>query len=125
MSLLIQPLDGKEKVKRMDPAEADMIINAVKQLISNLIAGDISQNELKRAVWPTLTSIKDMKRQNNYWLDTVMTGSEEHPQQLEWCRTIMPDYASVTKEEIAVLAKQYLDNRKAATIIIKPIDQNE
>lgn len=104
----------------VDPEEADMVVGAVKQLISDLVVGDIPQSELSRAVLPTLTSIKDMKRKNEYWLNTVLTGSEEHPQQLEWSRTITPDYASITKEEIVAIAKKYLDNRKAATIIVKP-----
>lgn len=104
----------------VDPAEADMVVDAVNQLILDLIAGDIPQSELSRVVLPTLTSIKDMKRKNEYWLNTVLTGSEQHPQQLEWYRTITSDHASITKEEIAAIAKQYLDNRKAATIIVKP-----
>lgn len=108
----------------VDPAEADMIVNAVKQLIADLAAGDIPQSELSRAVEPTLTSIKDMKRKNGYWLNTVLAGSEQYPQQLEWCRTIKQDYASITKEEIAAIAKQYLDNRKAAVIIVKPVKKN-
>jgi len=108
----------------VDPAEADMVVDAVKQLISDLTTGDITQNELSRAVLPTLTSIKDMKRKNGYWLNTVLNGSEQHPQQLEWSRTITPDYASITKAEIATIAKQYLDNRKAATIIVKPAKKN-
>jgi len=108
----------------VDPAEADMVVGAVKQLISDLIAGDIPQSELSRAVLPTLTSIKDTKRKNGYWLNTVLTGSEQHPQQLEWCRTITPDYASIKQEEIAAIAKQYLDNRKAAIIIVKPVKKN-
>jgi zinc protease len=108
----------------VDPAEADMVVSAVKQLISDLAAGDIPQSELSRAVEPTLTSIKDMKRKNGYWLNTVLAGSEQHPQQLEWSRTIVPDYASITKEEIMAIAKQYLDNRKAAVIIVKPAKKN-
>jgi len=104
----------------VDPAEADMIVGVVKQLISNLVAGDIPQDELNRAVAPTLTSIKDMKRKNDYWLNTVLTGSEQHPRQLEWSRTIMSDYASITKEEVSAIAKQYLDNRKAAVVIVTP-----
>ena len=108
----------------VDPAEADMVVEEVKQLISDLVAGDIPRSELSRAVLPTLTGIKDMKRKNGYWLNTVLNGSEQHPQQLEWCRTITPDYDSITKEEIETIAKQYLDNRKAAIIIVKPAEKN-
>jgi zinc protease len=61
-----------------------------------------------------------MMRKNNYWLNTVLTGSKKYPQQLDWGRTILKDYASITKEEVSYIAKKYLDNGKAATIIVKP-----
>ncbi len=32
----------------------------------------------------------------------------------------MADYASITVKELETIAEQYLDNKKAATIIIKP-----
>ena len=32
----------------------------------------------------------------------------------------MDDYASIIKDELSVLAKQYLNNDKAAAIIVKP-----
>jgi hypothetical protein len=32
----------------------------------------------------------------------------------------MKDYASVTKDEVSNIAKKYLDNQKAATIIVTP-----
>jgi zinc protease len=104
----------------VDPAEVDLVVTAVKELISDLAENGAHQDELTRAIAPTLTSIKDMKRKNNYWLNTVLNDSEQHPQQLEWSRTIMTDYASITKEEVSAIARQYLDNRKATIIIAKP-----
>ena len=96
------------------------VYGVVKKLIADLAESGASQDALRRAVTPTLTSIKDMKRKNSYWLNTVLNGSEQYPQQLDWSRTIMPDYASITKEEVSALARQYLDNSKAAVIIVKP-----
>ncbi|MEE8431375.1 MAG: insulinase family protein [Candidatus Desulfatibia sp.] len=104
----------------VDPEEVDMVVGVVKKLIADLAENGASQDALRRAVNPTLTSIKDMKRKNGYWLNTVLNGSEQHPQQFEWSRTIMPDYASITKEEVSALARQYLDNSKAVVIIVKP-----
>jgi zinc protease len=104
----------------INPEEADMLIKKVKKIVSGLAADGATQDELHRALFPTLTSIKEMMRENSYWLNTVLTGSKKHPQQLEWSRTIMKDYASITKEEVANIAKKYLDNSKAATIIVEP-----
>ncbi len=104
----------------INPEEANMLVNKVKKIVSGLAADGATQDELRRALFPTLTSIKEMMRKNSYWLNTVLTGSKKHPQQLDWSRTIMNDYASITKEEVSNIAKKYLDNGKAATIIVKP-----
>jgi zinc protease len=42
---------------------------------------------------------------------------------LQWSRTILKDYASISADEVSALAKKYLDNSKAATIVIKPISK--
>jgi zinc protease len=104
----------------IDPNESDMIIKEIKKIISNLVKNGVTQDELIRAKEPTLTSIKDMFRKNSYWLDTVLTSSKIHPQKIDWSRTILKDYASITKEGVSNIAKKYLVNNKAATIIIKP-----
>jgi len=104
----------------IDPSESDMIIREVKKIVSNIAKNGVTQDELKRAKEPTLTSIKDMFRKNGYWLDTVLSGSEIHPQKIDWSRTILKDYASITKEGVSNIAKKYLVNDKSATIIIKP-----
>jgi len=104
----------------INPEEANMLIKKVKKIVSDLAVDGATQDELHRALFPTLTGIKEMMRENSYWLNTVLTGSKKHPQQLDWSRTIMKDYASITKEEVSNIAKKYLDNGKATTIIVKP-----
>ncbi|MDH3356091.1 MAG: insulinase family protein [Desulfobacteraceae bacterium] len=104
----------------IDPNESDIVIKEIKKIVSNLAKDGVTQDELSRAKEPTLTSIKDMFRKNNYWLDTVLTGSKIYPQKIDWSRTILKDYASITKEGVSNIAKKYLVNDKAATIIIKP-----
>ena len=104
----------------IDPNESNRVIKEVKKIVSNLVKDGVTQDELKRAKEPTLTSIKDMFRKNSYWLDTVLTGSKIHPQKIDWSRTILKDYASITKEGVTNIAKTYLVNDKAAAIIIKP-----
>ena len=104
----------------VDPKESNMVVGEVKKVISDLVVSGVSNEELMRTIRPTLTGIKDMLQSNYYWLNTVLSGSKKHPRQLDWSRTIMDDYASITKEELSALAKQYLDNDKAAVIIVKP-----
>ena len=107
----------------ISPDKTDLVRQEVKSIVSELYKNGVTPEELKRAVDPTLTSIKDMLKKNEYWLNTVLSGSAEHPEQLEWCRTIMKDYASITNDEISNLAVKYLKNADSATIIIKPSDK--
>ena len=104
----------------VDPKESSMVVGEIKKIISDLVVTGVNNEELMRTIRPTLTGIKDMLQSNYYWLNTVLSGSKKHPRQLDWSRTIMDDYASITKGELSALAKQYLDNDKAAVIIVKP-----
>jgi zinc protease len=61
-----------------------------------------------------------MRRRNGYWLGTVLAGSTTHPRQIAWSRTIERDYADITSGDAADLAKRYLDNAKAAVIVVTP-----
>jgi len=53
-----------------------------------------------------------------------MTGSNRHAQQFEWARSFQDDYASVTAEELVMLAATYLTDERAAAIIIRPKQQS-
>ena len=105
---------------QVDPDDSDLIIKEIKQIASDLVEKEIPEDEFRRALDPTITSIKDLLRKNRYWLNTVLSGSLKHPQKLEWSRTIMKDYSSITADDMSAIAKKYLDNEKAAIIIIKP-----
>ncbi len=106
-----------------DPSSVDQVIQEVRKITSDLAKSGVTQEELRLALGPMLTGIKDMKRKNDYWLNTVLSGSMQHPEQLEWSRTIIDDYSSITKADVSKLATQYLGNKKAATIIIIPKNQ--
>lgn len=104
----------------VSPNEETLLVNKVKKIVSDLIKIGITQDELHRAVAPSLTRIKDMLRKNGYWLNTVLTGSKTHPQKLNWSRSIVKDYASISQEDILEMAEEYLNNDKAATLVIRP-----
>ncbi len=104
----------------VDPEQSGIIVKQVKEIVSRIEKEGVTQDELNRAQKPVLTDIRDMLQKNNYWLNTVLSGSEIHPRQLQWSRSILKDYASITKETLTNFAKKYLKNDKAATIIVKP-----
>ena len=109
-----------QAIVHVDPQEAEGVVKEVKNILIDIVKHGVTKDETNRATAPTLTSIKDMLRKNEYWLGTVLSGSKRHPQQLDWSRTILKDYASITEEDISILSKTYFDMSKMATIIIKP-----
>lgn len=109
----------------VNPKKSSNVEKRIKNIVSDVVKNGITGGELKRALDPVLTTVKDMLRKNNYWLKNVLTESVRYPQQIEWCRTIKKDYESITAGELTELAGKYLDNSKAASIIIKPVKQSE
>ncbi|MDU9047728.1 MAG: insulinase family protein [Candidatus Electrothrix sp. Rat3] len=104
----------------VDPPQAEMVVDKLKQLGAKLATGKITADELERAQEPTLTSIRDLVRTNLYWQESVLVQSSRHPERLEWPKTIQSDIAAITVEEISALAAKYLQPEKAAEVILLP-----
>lgn len=102
------------------PDQAEMLMEKLKEIGAGLALGKISEDELERALEPTLISIRDLVKSNRYWLGSVLIGSSRHPQQLEWPLTIKKDFAAITVDDIAALAAGYLQPEKAAEVIVTP-----
>lgn len=98
------------------PEALDIVTAEVQAIVMDLRQNGVSSAELQRALEPTLTGIKDRLRENGYWLNTVLSGASQHPVQLEWCRSIITDYADIRSEDIERLAHRYLDLSKLAVI---------
>jgi zinc protease len=107
-----------------NPSMAQEISEAVLEAAQQISKQPISADEFKRILDPTLNSIKDLRQTNRYWLNSVLTLSKRHPQQLEWSRTIEDDYRSITAEELLSLAKKYFSKDNAATVVVTPSSKN-
>ncbi len=104
----------------IDPKQSDTVMNEVLRIGEALAHGPISQDELRRSVKPIVTNIKDLRRTNAYWLNSVLVGCRRHPEQIQWSRSILSDYRSISLQEVAALARTYLVSGKAARIVVKP-----
>lgn len=102
------------------PDQAAPLARVIKEVAADLGQKGVSEDELRRALEPTLTSIKDIKRNNRYWMEAVLNLAGRHPQQLQWPLTISEDFAAIKAEELTALAKQYLQEQQAATVIVAP-----
>ena len=108
-------------VVSIDPEDADTVTEAIRKIIADLNENGVTPEELERTLKPTLNGIRDSRRENGYWLNTVLTGSREHPEQIEWARTIEADYRSITAAEVSRLAAVFLKNEAAAEVVIRPV----
>jgi zinc protease len=104
------------------PDRAVSLAEVIKKVAADLGAKGVSEDELRRALQPTLTSIKDIKRDNRYWLEAVLNLSSRHPQQLQWPLTITEGFAAITADELTMLAKRYLQEKQAAMVVVAPAD---
>jgi zinc protease len=107
-------------VAHVDPQMAAIVVNEVKKIMKEMADRGVTEDEVTRAVDPLVTSIKDMRQTNEYWLNSVLTDVGRHPQQLEWSRTILDDYAGIKTSELSALAQKYLLTDRAAVFIAKP-----
>ncbi len=102
------------------PGDEKRVIQAVQSIAAALSEKPVPEDELHRSLDPVLTGIKDLIRTNDYWVNSVLSGSAGHPQQMDWSRTIQKDYAAVSSLEVYHLARKYLDQSKPAVIVIHP-----
>ena len=104
----------------VDPGDVKRVIEAVESIAASLSEKPVPDDELHRSLDPILTGIKDLVRTNDYWVNSVMTGSAGHPQQIAWSRTIQKDYAAVSSKEIHQSAEKYLGQSRPSVIVIHP-----
>lgn len=93
--------------------------------ISASLAADLAKegteaDELDRVRKPLQAQLKKSKRDNSYWLGTVLSQSQEDPARLDLVRGRDDDYASITPEELNELAKKYLSEKNAIKVRIYP-----
>ena len=104
----------------VEPGDVKRVIHEVQSIAADLSEKQVPDDELHRALDPVLTGIKDLIRTNDYWVNSVLTGSAGHPQQIDWSRTIQKDYAAVSSTEVHQLAQKYLARSKPAVIVNQP-----
>jgi zinc protease len=95
-----------------------MIADEVRKIAAGLAENGVTEAALQLALKPVLTRLKDMRRDNQYWLDNVLVRSRRYPQQFAWSAGMMDDFAAITAKELSALARKYLDNDREAVVIV-------
>ncbi|MHB8808594.1 MAG: M16 family metallopeptidase [Desulfobulbaceae bacterium] len=104
----------------VDPDRAEELAARVVTVATELSEKGVREEELHRSLGPSLTSIKDMMKTNRYWLESVLTLSSRHPEQLTWPLSIEKDFAAITAAEVSELAARYLQPGNTAKLLFRP-----
>ena len=103
----------------LDPADRLRIEGAVLEIARKLHREGTTAELFQRVMEPTRNGIKKYRRTNGYWMN-VVSGSRFRPEQIDWARSFVADYANMTVEEINAYAKQYLDPAQAVVVVLEP-----
>lgn len=103
-------LQATAKVK---PEETQKYGELMIKLADEMAQKGVSQDELERALKPIQSGLDESLRENSYWLNSVLNGSQEKPHKIDWSKTRDADYAAITVEELNKLAKDYLHQENA------------
>ncbi|MEM6915390.1 MAG: insulinase family protein [Verrucomicrobiota bacterium] len=110
----------------VDPDKGEAVTEVIADIAADLATGEsITEDELERAKKPQITSIEEMRRTNRYWLGSVLESSQEYPERLDWSRSFVEDYKSITVDEVNALAKEYLTEDKQVSVLIRPLPEEE
>ena len=104
----------------VDPSKTAVILGVVETVAAELAAEGVNEDELKRAKEPVLTSLRESERSNGYWVSNVLAKAQEKPEVLDWCRSRYDDNKSITRDELAGLARKYLVFGRASSVAVKP-----
>lgn len=100
-----------------EPKDLANLGSIAARVADELAKGEISDDEFKRAISPTLSTLD--QRDNSYWLNNV-SNSQEMPEMVEVMRTRNADYRAITKDEVQALAKKLLSSEHATVINVQP-----
>jgi zinc protease len=102
------------------PADIPLLLTTMETIAKELSQKGATQDELDRALAPTLSNLEKTLRDNSYWLSTVLSQSQSDPEKLTLARSRDNDYRSITLKEINALAKKYYTPKNLHKISILP-----
>ncbi len=102
------------------PEQAAPISDLVIKIADELARGEISDDEFERAKKPILTQLEQMRRDNRYWAQNVVRNCQEHPERLAWSKSLISDFADISKADMSKLAREFLSKSRAVGVKVLP-----
>ena len=105
-------------VVQAEPKQLEFVYGKIRDIIASVLEDGISDSEVKMALGPVLNHIKVFRKSNLYWLNSVMSRVSEHPEKFDWAVSLESDYASISAQDMNLLAEKYLRFENSAVIFI-------
>ncbi len=104
----------------LKPEQIEEFKNYIHDLTEEIKAGNISEDEIKRAKEPIIKDISAHRQNNQYWLNQI-SRSQTYPERLNQDREYKKEkYNQVTKAELIDLAQKIFIPENYLTIITEP-----
>ncbi len=103
------------------PSQASKVGVTIREIAASLHREGVTDDDVERAKKPLLAAIEDQRRNNTYWLATVVATSQRDARRLDWARSMVSDFQSVVTSDLNTLAAQYLDPAAIREIHILPV----
>ncbi len=107
-------------VANVKPEKQTFVFNKIKAILNSILVDGITKKETDLALKPVLSHLKIIRKTNAYWLNAVMANASTYPEKFDWANTIMHDYNVITRDDLMLLAKKYLNIDDSALIVITP-----
>ena len=101
------------------PEKLDSFFELALKIARDLRDAPPTQDELDRAVRPTIEQMQTIREGNDYWL-SALAGAQRDPRRLEGIRTSISDLRSLTPGDIQRAAQAYLLDDRAFRIVAVP-----
>jgi zinc protease len=106
-----------QAVTQLPPDQVQQFHDALNDIIADVIAGKISDDDLARARNPALEELRKTRETNSYWL-SVLDDTQENPRKLALARDYEAVLEKVTAADISAAASKYLVASKAVSLAV-------
>jgi zinc protease len=106
-------------MSQLQPDKIDLFTRVTKSIAADLIAQQVTADELDRAVKPLRELIARVSTGNSFWLGQ-MAGSTQDPRRIEALRSLVTDYQRITPAELQATAAKWLLPERATLFTVLP-----
>ncbi|HEU0100235.1 MAG TPA: insulinase family protein [Allosphingosinicella sp.] len=101
------------------PERADLFFRLAREIVADLARTPPSADEWQRAINPVVSGIERRLRTNAYWAGAMADWSRE-PRLIEYARTYLADYRSLTPEEVRAAVAKWVTDEGDWSILVLP-----